>query len=141
MSIQTLQPKDLPKTYDGLMKEHMIRPIHDSVSYNNACGVLDALSGLDLNAEQAEYLEALSIFVEAYEQDQRNSAPSVSGRDALCYLCEENGISGGKLAEILNVSRPLGVKLLSGERKLTVSHIARLADYFRVSPGLFMAKK
>ena len=71
MSIQTIQPKDLPKTYDGLMQEHMIRPIHDAVNYENACEVLDTLSGLDLNGEQAEYLEALSILVEAYEHEQK----------------------------------------------------------------------
>lgn len=139
MSIQTLQPKDLPKTYDGLMQEHMIRPLHDAVNYENACEVLDALSGLELNAEQAEYLEALSIFVETYEHEQKEFKPSVSGLDALRYLCRENGISGGKLAELLNVSRPLGVKLLSGERKLTVSHIGKLANHFKVSPDLFMA--
>ena len=139
MNIQTLQPKDLPKTYDGLMQEHMIRPIHDAVSYDNACEVLDALSGFDLNAEQAEYLEALSIFVETYEHEQKGFEPSVSGLDALRYLCQENGISGGKLAELLNVSRPLGVKLLSGERKLTVTHISKLAEHFKVSPDLFMA--
>ena len=139
MSIKTLQPKDLPKTYDGLMQEHMIRPIHDFVSYDNACEVLDALSGLDLNSEQAEYLEALSIFVETYEHEQKELKPSVSGFEALCYLCRENEISGGKLAEILNVSRPLGVKLLSGERKLTVTHISKLAEHFKVSSDLFVA--
>ena len=44
----------------------------------------------------------------------------------------------GKLVELLDVSRPLGVKLLSGERKLTVDHIAKLASHFKVSPDLFI---
>lgn len=138
MSIQTLEPKDLPKTYGGLMREYMLRPIHDAVSYDNACTVLDVLSGLELNPEQAEYLEALSILVEAYESEMASiGGIQVTGLDALRYLCEENGLSGGKLAELLGVSRALGVKLLSGERKLTVAHIGKLAERFRVSPELF----
>lgn len=137
MSIQTLQPGKLPETYEGLYRLHVLKPIHDSVGYDNACEVLDALSGLELNEDQAEYLEALSILVEAYEEDADESA-GVSGLEALRYLCEENNVSGGKLAEMLDVSRALGVKLLAGERNLTVAHIGKLSERFKVSPELFL---
>ena len=137
MNAQLLQPKKLPVTYGGLFRMHALRPVHDSVGYGNACEMLDALSGLDLNEEQAEYLEALSILVEAYEADAGESS-KVSGLDALRYLCDENNLSGGKLAEMLGVSRALGVKLLAGERNLTLAHIAKLAKRFKVSPNLFL---
>jgi HTH-type transcriptional regulator/antitoxin HigA len=117
-----------------------LKPIHDSVGHDNACEMIDALSGLDLNEEQEDYLEALTILLEAYEcqltaEDVGNP---VSGLEALRFLCEENALSGGKLATLLGVSRALGVKLLSGERKLTVAHIQKLAERFKVSPNLFL---
>ncbi|WP_269523038.1 helix-turn-helix domain-containing protein [Coraliomargarita parva] len=137
MSTQTLQPDKLPTTYEGLFRIHTLKPIHDSVGYENACEILDALSGLELNKEQSEYLEVLSILVEAYEKDCGEMA-KVSGVDALRYLCEENNLSGSKLAEMLGVSRALGVKLLAGERNLTIAHIGKLAERFKVSPELFI---
>ena len=45
----TLKSSDLPKTYAGLMALHVPRPIHDSVSYENAVEVVHALAGFKLS--------------------------------------------------------------------------------------------
>ncbi|MCB1087227.1 MAG: helix-turn-helix domain-containing protein [Verrucomicrobiae bacterium] len=136
-------PTALPTTYEGLVARHMLRPLHDRSDYDNAASMVDALSGLDLNEDQEEYLEALSILIEAYEQDQMawkgTSRSGSSGLEILRWLCAENGLSGAGLAEILGVSRSLGVKILSGDRALTVSHLEKLANRFQVSPNLFLA--
>lgn len=130
--------RELPKTYEELMSMHMLRPIRDEVGYANACEVLDRLTGLALNTDQEEYLEALTLLVEDYEGEAEFMHTKPSALEVLRYLCEENGLSGSGLAKVLKTSRTLGVKILAGERQLTVSHIAKLADHFNVSPALLI---
>ena len=137
MSSKTTTDK-LPETYEQLVKMHMLRPIHDEVAYINACKVLDRLSGLNLNAAQEDYLEALTLLVEDYEGEPELTRKKPAVLDLLRFLCEENGLSGSGLAEVIGTSRTLGVKILAGERRLTVSHIAKLAEHFNVSPALFI---
>ena len=120
------------------MLEHTLRPIHDAVGYENACAMIDTLAGLDLNDEQEEYLEALSILMEAYEREAEDTPQETTGLEALKFLCEENNMSGQDLASLLGVSRTLGVKLLSGDRNLTTSHIRKLAGRFKVSHSLLI---
>jgi antitoxin component HigA of HigAB toxin-antitoxin module len=58
----------------------------------------------------------------------------------LQYLCEENGISGVELGRILGVGRAQASHLLKGRRNLTVGHLRRLSEYFKVSSELFMER-
>jgi HTH-type transcriptional regulator/antitoxin HigA len=129
---------ELPTTFEELVSIHMLRPIHDNVGYTNACEMLDRLSGLALAKDQEEYLEALTLLVEDYEGEPELTRKKATALEVLRYLCEENGLSGTGLAEILGTSRALGSKILSGERRLTVSHIAKLAKRFSVSADLFV---
>ena len=107
MNTTTIEPKDIPTNYEGLLARHMLRPIHDQIGYKNASTMIDVLSGLELNEDQSEYLDALSILVEAYEREQlayraEDETPRC-GLELLHYLCAENGLSGASLAEVLGV--------------------------------------
>jgi hypothetical protein len=51
----------IPDTFLKLCMEHLPRPIHDKVEHENALEVIRALAGLDLNADQADYFEALIV--------------------------------------------------------------------------------
>ncbi len=132
----------LPATYTGLVKAFMPRPIHDQVGHDNTLAVIDAMAGRPLNDEQEEYLDLLSTLLEAYEddllKDELESLPR--GLPMLQYLCEENDVNGAELGRILGVGRAQSSLLLKGERKLTVSHIQRLAEHFKVSAELFMGR-
>jgi HTH-type transcriptional regulator / antitoxin HigA len=119
--------KSLPKTYS----------IHDRIGLENALEVLDAMAGHKLNAEQQDHFEALSTLVEAYER-QHVPAPKLTGTDLLRHLVEVNEMSGADLARLLGCDRSLGVRLLSGERQLTIQHIKTLSDRFGVPPQLFL---
>ena len=41
----------------------MPRPLHDEVDYRNALGVLDAMAGFKMNADQTDYFDAIATFV------------------------------------------------------------------------------
>lgn len=60
--------KDLPKTYRELIGILPPRPIHTEAEYDEAQEMIDALAGFELNADQADYLEAITTFFSAYER-------------------------------------------------------------------------
>ena len=130
--------KSLPKTYRELLEMHILRPVHDKVAYENALEVLDAMAGHKLNSEQEDYFEALSSLVEVYE---RQHAPKtrLSGLDLLRHLVEANNLNAADLSRLLGRDRSLGVRILNGERQLTIEHIKKLAEQFGIPAQSFIA--
>jgi|SRR5437867_176016 len=130
---------DLPKTYDGLLRMHMLRPLRDRVDLTNAHEILEAMAGHNLNREQEDYFEALSILTQAYE---RSFVPPprrrVSGLELLRHLLEANKLSAADLARMLGRERSLGVRILNGERSLTLDHLIKVSEYFRLPLEAFL---
>ena len=111
--------KVLPTTYIGLIKLLAPRKIHDESDYNNAIEIMDLMIGFPLNEDQEDYLEAISIFVEQYEQTKlKDETEGISGIDALKYIMEEAGLKTTDLANTLKISYSLAYKILKEERDL-----------------------
>jgi HTH-type transcriptional regulator/antitoxin HigA len=132
------QFKNLPRTYSALLGLQMLRPIHDCVDYENALEILEAMAGHVLNRDQDDYFEALSVLVEAYEIVHLPSLPAKKGLSLLKHLVEENALSAADLSRLLGTDRSLGVRILNGERNLTVDHIRKLAARFHVPAQVFL---
>jgi len=130
--------KRLPHTYAGLVALLPPRPIHDDVDLENATHMIDRLAGFELNADQEDYLEAVSTFVEAYERDRfpPDDVP-MTPLAALKFLMAEHRMTASDLGRILG-NRTLGAAILSGRRSLSKSHVKKLAEHFKVEPGLFL---
>ena len=128
----------LPTTFDGLIKLHPPRPIHDDVSYKNTVEIVDALAGHRLNADQEDYLLLLSGLVERYEADTLPKRRRVSGLEMLRYLLDENGLGGDDLARIIGVDRSVAYRILKDERGLTTEHIKALCQRFGVPADVFI---
>src|SRR5262245_8648584 len=91
--------EDIPKTYDQLLALYALRPIHNDMELDQATEIIDMLAGHDLNADQADYLDALSTLVEAYENARHPLAdPAICGLDALRALLAEHGMGAADLA-------------------------------------------
>jgi antitoxin component HigA of HigAB toxin-antitoxin module len=130
---------DIPKTYRELCQAYLPRPIHDDAQDEEATAMMNALAVFNrLNAEQRDYLDVLTEFVDEYDKGKKIRWPKVSGLDALKYLLEENGMNAADLSRILGTSRNLGAMILRGERQLTLAHVRTLAKRFRVSADLFL---
>jgi HTH-type transcriptional regulator/antitoxin HigA len=128
----------LPTTFEGLIKRHPPRPIHDDVGYRNTLEVVDALAGHPLNKDQEDYLLLLSALVERYEADTLPKRRRVSGLEMLRYVLDENGLGGDDLAKILGIDRSVAFRILTGERGLTTEHIKALCARFGVSADVFI---
>lgn len=128
----------LPKTYGALVALLPPRPIHDDGDLANATEMIDRLAGFDLNTDQEDYLEALSTFVETYEAQRYPMDDSrISPLDALKALLADHDMTASDLGRLLG-NRTLGAAILAGRRNLSKAHIKRLAERFKVEPGLFL---
>ena len=130
---------DVPKTYRELCQLYLPRPIHDETEDAAATEMMNALAVFPkLNAEQQDYLDALTEFVDAYDEAKPVRWPKVSGLDTLKHLLAEHGLRGADLSRILAGSRNLGAMILRGDRNLTLAHVRKLAAHFKVRPELFI---
>jgi len=129
----------LPEDYTGLCQHYVPRPLHDAADYATARQAIEPFLGFEnrLNADQVDYLEAVSSFIEAYDR-ARVTWPKGSPLDTLKFLLEQHDMSAADLSRILGSDRSLGPKLLRGERRLTVDHIRALARRFNVEPGVLL---
>ena len=129
----------LPKDYAGLCRLHMPRPIHDAMEYANVAEVTDAMAlwQEEFTVDQQDYFDLLCGLLEEFDRTHVRW-PKVSIQARLRYLLDESGLSAADLSRLLGGSRNLGAMILRGERNLTLAHIRKLADHFRVSPELFI---
>jgi antitoxin component HigA of HigAB toxin-antitoxin module len=130
--------KRLPRTYAGLVAMLAPRPVHDKADYDNAVEMIDRLAGFDLTADQEDYLDALSTFVEAYEHDRFPPDDArLAPLAALKFLVAEHGMTASDLGRLLG-NRTTGAAILSGRRSLSKAHVRKLAEHFKVEPGLLL---
>jgi HTH-type transcriptional regulator / antitoxin HigA len=130
--------RHLPKTYRELVGLLPPRPIHDEIELRSSLDIIDRMAGFKLNADQEDYLEAVSTFVEAYETAQfPDVVASLTPLEALNALLAEHNMSASDLGRLLG-NRTLGAAILSGRRALSKSHVKKLAEHFKVDPGLFL---
>lgn len=129
----------VPKDYPSLCSGYLPRPIHDDHEYAEAQKAIFELIGFEeqLAPDQSDYLEAVSTFIEQYDQ-QTISWPRRNPKSILKYLMAEHAMSGADLARSLGINESMGGKILRGERNLTVEHIRFLSRKFCVSPEIFI---
>ena len=129
--------RQMPREYAGLVRVFPPRPIHDRVDLANATEVIDALAGHDLTPDQEDYLDVLSDLVAKYEESRSPLRRARSTPlERLRYLMEQAGMTASDLGRLLG-SRGLGSLVLRGRRQLSKTHIRILAEYFRLDPGYF----
>jgi len=133
---------DVPKTYRELCQLYLPRPIHDDAEDTEATEMMNALAVFSkLNAEQRDYLDVLTEFVDAYDKSRLGGTvrwPKIKGLDVLKHLMAEHNMNAADLSRILEASRNLGAMILRGDRNLTLAHVRKLAAHFKVSPELFI---
>jgi HTH-type transcriptional regulator / antitoxin HigA len=141
MSTTTTLPKQMPKTYSGLVRLMPPRTIHDDVDLENVTEIIDRLAVLDHpTLDQADYLDTLSTLSAAYENAHHSIDVSQLGPlETLKFLLKEHGLNASDLGRILG-QRQLGSAILRGDRQLSKSHVRKLAAHFGVSPGAFLAQ-
>jgi len=113
-------------------------PVRTKKEYARAVALLDSIIdeiGEDEKHPMAELAEAISVFVEKYEEDH-SPAPAATPIAVLRHLMREHDLRQTNLPEI--GSQGVVSEILAGKRDLNARQIRRLAKRFGVSPAVFV---
>ena len=126
----------IPKDWDDL--GILLKPIHTKGDYDKVIRILDMLVGrTDLTKDQKDFVESLSILVEAYENEHEPIKEYNDPIETLKFLLEANNMNRSDLGHLLG-SRSLGSLIMNRKRELSKNHIRILSERFSVNPSLFL---
>jgi len=125
--------------YLQLVKRFPLIPIRDKKHFDAAIKIMKELSykNESLSRPEADYLSVLSDLIFQYEKKHVEPPGEVTPVDALKYLMEVGGLKPSDLTPIVGHKSNLSA-FLHGRRALSKGNALRLAEYFKVSPALFL---
>lgn len=137
-AIATLYIKALQKTWTAFDHVAHLRPVRTEEEYDRTVALMNRL--LDVVGDQEDHalsglLDLVSDLVEDY--DAGHYAIEVSEpKEVLRYLIETRGLKQGDLAEIVAQSNLSAI--LAGKRKISATLAGKFANFFNVSPAVFV---
>lgn len=114
-------------------------PLLTEDDYERMTAVMDKLVLIDNpTPAQAARRDIMFTLLEAYEAKHHAiDASGITPVEILKTLMADRGLNASDLGRILG-NRALGSLILNGKRELSKSHIKKLAEYFNVTPALFI---
>lgn len=142
MKNRAILHEKVPRVFDELDALCPLGPIRGERELDRAESIAGQLALLDRRTrDQEDYLQTLSLLIEAYED--RHHAIATSDLDPielLRSLMESHEMSASDLGRLLG-NRSLGAAVLRGDRDLSKAHILVLCEHFGVGPELFLKPK
>ncbi|MGK7948899.1 MAG: type II toxin-antitoxin system HigA family antitoxin [Xenococcaceae cyanobacterium] len=92
-----------------------------------------------LSPEESDYLNVLGTLVFEYEQ-KSEPIPDIYGVELLRVLIAERQLRQKDLVPIFKTESIVS-DVLNGKRQLTVRHIQELAQFFNLSPAVFLPQE
>jgi HTH-type transcriptional regulator/antitoxin HigA len=127
--------------YFDLVNEFPLRLIETERELDQAIAILDELMDKNQRGERTkdeeEYMLALSVFVEEYEE-KHYPMGHATGVEMLEFVIENRGLKQTDVAAGAGIPESTLSGILRGRRKLNTKHIAALAGFFNLDPGLFL---
>ncbi len=124
--------------YRQLLQEYVPRPIRNERAYQKTLRTVEELMRRpQLSQAESELLDVLVALVEQYESIQYPT-PSNPPDRMLAHLIESKGTSQAEVAAATGISRTTISAVLAGRRGVSRENISKLAEFFGVSPSVFM---
>jgi HTH-type transcriptional regulator/antitoxin HigA len=124
--------------YRQLLQEYVPRPIRSERACQKTLRAVEELMGRPaLSRAESELLDVLVALVEQYESIQYPT-PSNPPDRMLAHLIESKGISQAELAAATDIPRSTISAVLAGRQAISTESISKLAEFFGVSPSVFM---
>jgi HTH-type transcriptional regulator / antitoxin HigA len=122
--------------YMNLVQAFPLASIRSEAHLDEAQEVMDRLlAKADLDEGEEMYLNALSDLVALYE-DKHYAIEPASDADMLRHLMEARGITQTRLSQDTSLPKSTISEVLAGKRPFSRAMIRKLAEYFRVDPGV-----
>ena len=123
-------------TYINLLISFPPRPIKSEEDLEKVQNIVDKLLDKEKRTEEEEdYLYLLAILIEEYEEKQ-DLIPDIYGVELIKALMVELDLKQKDLIPIFKTESIVS-DVLKGKRKMTVEHIQKSAELFRLSPAVF----
>ena len=125
-------------SYLDLISRFPLRPIRDEEEFARADVIVCEMFGRkELDAGESDYLEALLVFYQLYEETYHAIDTSdISPRESLQYVMERAELTVDDVDQILGSSDAAAI--LAGDRVIAEDEAERLGAYFHVDPSLFL---
>ena len=127
------------RKYGELLLRVLPRTIRTEAEYDRMAEAVSrlAVKGEDkLTLEEDALLELLTVLIERYD-DEHYRIPDAPPHAVIQMLMQDRGLRHKDLMPILG-SRGTTSDVINGKRNPSKSQIKALADFFRVSPEVFM---
>jgi HTH-type transcriptional regulator/antitoxin HigA len=129
-----------PTKYGKLLSEARPKRIETDEEFDHFVEVAEdlsrAIAARKATPEQKALHGLLSMLIQEYD-DRVYPTPPGNPLNILQYLMEQRGIRPVDLTPVFG-ARSIASLVLSGKRELSKAHIRKLADFFGVSPALFL---
>lgn|SRR4051794_19585810 len=123
--------------YLELVRAFPLMSIEDDAHLEAALVVIDGFVERPARSVAEEvYLAALTDLVETYE-NAHVALPPATGIEALRYLMEENDLTQADLAPLFGAPSIIS-EVLSGKRRIALTHARRLAAHFGLPVSVFI---
>lgn len=127
-------------SYTNLLISFPPRPIKSEEDFEKTQVIVDKLLDKgELTEEEQDYLFVLGMLIHEYEEKQ-DLVPDIYGLELLKVLIEETNLKQKDLVPIFKTESIVS-DILKGKRKLTVEHIQKLGEFFKISPAVFFPAK
>ena len=128
------------RKYGELLLSALPRAIRTEAEYDRLAEIVTslALKGEDnLTPEEDARLELLTLLIERYD-DEHYRIPAALPHAVIQMLMEDRGLRQKDLAPVLG-SRGATSDVINGKRKPSKTQIKALAEFFNVSPEVFVS--
>ena len=131
----------IDKEYMELITKFPLVPLREKSVFEEAIKVMKQLAYRrdTLTSGEADYLTVLGDLIAQYEKQLPRLSDEMTPQEAVAYLMETNGLAQSDLVEYVGYKSNLSA-FLNGHRSLSKRAASRLAQYFKVSPALFLPK-
>gem|GEM_PF-868615 len=126
------------KKYHNLVATFPLVAIKAESQHSSAIEVVAELHSRRLDSDEEQYLEALGILIQHYENIAYPRDWSDSPLQILHDLMASEALKQVDLARILSETSGRASEIYNGRRELSKSHIKTLAEYFQVQANLFL---
>lgn len=124
-------------SYMELVQRLPLKTIHNDSEHGRAAKVISELMGRDLDSGAGDYLDALLVLVNKYEDENHAIDERMTPQETLRALMEANDLNQADIGRIIGSESAVSM-FLSGERSLSKTQIRKLAERFKIDAGAFM---
>ena len=133
----TKRTRKASDSYMELVAEFPLKKIKDDVTHKQAVAMVSRLMGRDLDNGSSDYLDALLVLVNLYEDEHHEIDDTMTPRQALRALMEFNNLTQADIGRIIGSESAVSM-FLKGDRDLSKAHIAKLSARFKIDVSVFI---